>query len=159
MRAKRLAAIVAATVITAWAGTAIAQETEEDIPFDQLPPSVRKVAEEHVGKGEIRRVVKEVERGAISYEIEIVENGKEKDVVIDSNGELVEIGREMDVESLPKRVFDGLIELAGGGRILEVESTSRADTVTYEAVVVTPAGGLRKVKVGADGRRLAPPSP
>ena len=71
----------------------------------------------------------------------------------------MEIEREMDVESLPQRVFDGLMELAGGGRILEVESTSRADTVTYEAVVVTPMGRLRRVKVGADGTRLAPPSP
>ena len=71
----------------------------------------------------------------------------------------MEIAREMDVESLPRPVFDGLMGLAGGGRILEVESVSRADIVTYEAVVVTPAGRLSRVKVGADGTRLAPPSP
>ena len=156
MTSRSSLAVVTVTVITAWVGTAIAQEIEEEIPLDDLPPHVREVAEEHVGEGEIRGAVKEIERGEITYEIEIIENGREKDVVIDADGRLVEIEHELDVDSLPKLVFDGLMELAGGGRILEVESTSRADTVTYEAIVATPSGRLRKVKVGADGARLAP---
>ena len=154
MKVEKLAVIMAA--VAACSGAAIAQESEVEIPLEELPPVVREAADEHVGQGEIRSVVKEVEDGEVHFEIEILEDGRERDVLIDSRGEVVEIGQELDVESLPKLVFDRLVSLSEGGRILEVESTSRGDTVTYEAIVATPAGRLRRVKVGADGRRLAP---
>jgi hypothetical protein len=43
-----------------------------------------------------------------------------------------------------------------GGRILEAESTDRGGIVTYEAVVITATGMLSKVRVDAEGRKLAP---
>jgi hypothetical protein len=130
---------------------------EEKIAFEQLPPAVQSAARKHLGPSELKGAVKETDdQGAVAYEIETSENGKDKDIVLDSDGRLLEISRELDVSALPPPVLEGIRALASGGRILEAESTDRGGIVTYEAVVITPAGRLSKFRVDAEGRKLAP---
>ncbi len=148
-----------ALAVVALSMAPIPQEEEEEVDFESLPSAVRRAAQEHVRREDIRRVTKETENGGVvTYEIETLEKGRDKEVVLDSEGVLLEIARELDVSALPRPVLEGLRALASGGRVLEAESTDRGGTVTYEAVVLTPAGKLSKVRVDAEGRKLAPGS-
>jgi hypothetical protein len=144
-----------------WAGAvlaAVALHGEERVPFGALPAAVKRAAEQHKGHGVIQNVVKESEGDEVTYEVEILEDGKEKDIVLDLDGKVVEIATEMEVESLPAPVRDALAKLAGRGRVLELESKAREGSLTYEAMVLTTGGKLTRFRLGPDGERLPPGS-
>jgi uncharacterized membrane protein YkoI len=75
-----------------------------------------------------------VENGQTFYEAELLAGGRSKDVLIDSNGNIVEIEEEVEVTALPSAVRDALIARAGKARIDRVESiTKSGSVVAYEA--------------------------
>jgi hypothetical protein len=76
---------------------------------------------------------------------------------MDENGNIVEIEEEAALDSLPPAANEALIEAAGSGKIVKVESlTKNGRLVAYEAVVRT--GKKRhEIQVGPDGRKLAHP--
>jgi hypothetical protein len=149
--------VVAVAVALAAAPVVARADEEEEIAFEKLPPAVQSAARKHLGSADVRRASKETDAaGEVTYEIETRENGRDKDVVLDSEGALLEISRELEGSALPGPVLAGIRALLPGGRILEAESTDRGGIVTYEAVVITATGMLSKVRVDAEGRKLAP---
>ena len=73
------------------------------------------------------------------------------------NGNIVEIEEEVALESVPPAVKEALLEAAGSGKIVRVESLSKnGRLVAYEAVV--RAGNKQhEIQVGPDGKKLAHP--
>jgi hypothetical protein len=73
------------------AGACSAQEKR--IKRSDLPPAVEKTVAE-VSKGAtVRGFNEEKENGKVAYEVEMVVNGNSKDVQIDPNGMVTEVGR------------------------------------------------------------------
>jgi uncharacterized membrane protein YkoI len=77
--------------ITIIAGACSAQEKR--IKRSDLPAAVEKTVAE-VSKGAtVRGFNEEKENGKVAYEVEMVVNGNSKDVQIDPNGMVTEVGR------------------------------------------------------------------
>lgn len=133
----------------------MAPAAEKKIKKSDLPPAVRKAAEDQ-GKGAtIKGYSQEVENGKTLYEVELVINGHSKDVTMDAAGKVVEVEEEVALDSLPTAVRKGLADQAHGDRIGKVESLTKNDKlVAYEAQVVK-AGKRSEIQVGADGKPLA----
>ena len=66
------------------------------------------------------------------YEAETKVNGRDRDVVFDATGLLIEVSEEVPVTSLPAAIKTGLEQ---HGKIMKVESVTKGKTVTYEARV------------------------
>jgi len=102
----------------------------------------------------IRGFSQEKENGQTFYEVEIMVNGHSKDVLIDSNGGIVEVEEKVALDARPGSVKDGLQAKAGKGKLGKVESLTKHDKlVAYEAVVQTN-GKKAEVQVGPDGKPL-----
>ena len=142
----------AAIVIFLAASTAA---QEKKIQRTDLPPAVEKTVSEQSRGATIKGFSQEQENGQTFYEAEMTVNGHSKDVLVDTNGAVVEIEEQVALDSLPAAVQQGLQAKAGSGKILKVESLTKHDKlVAYEAKVQT-GGKKTEIQVGAEGKPLA----
>jgi hypothetical protein len=102
----------------------------------------------------IRGFSEEKVNGQTTYEAEMLVNGHTKDVQMDTNGAVMEVEEQVDLQAVPAEVKAGLQAKAGKGKITKVESiTKKKKLVAYEAQVVTD-GKKSEVQVGPDGKPL-----
>ena len=123
---------------------------ETAVKMKDLPPAVQKTVQDQTKGAQIKGLSREVEKGKTMYEVETMLNGKSRDLLIDATGALVSVEEPVAMDSIPAAAKAALEKLAGGGKIKSVESVTKGQTVTYEAVI---AKGLKKseVVVAADG--------
>jgi hypothetical protein len=144
-------AILLASVLL-FAGLAVAQEKK--IKRSDLPPAVEKTVAAQSAGATVRGFSKETEKGQTYYEAEMIVNGHTKDILIDTNGAIVEVEEEVAMDALPAEVKAGLQAKAGEGKLVKVESLTKQDKlVAYEAEV-TKGGKKSEVQVGPDGKPL-----
>jgi len=133
-------------------GRAFAQEKK--IKRSELPAAVEKTVVEQSKGATIRGFSEEKENGQTTYEAEMLVDGHTKDVQMDSNGAVMEIEEQVDLQTMSAEVKAGLEAKAGKGKITKVESITKKDKlVAYEAQVVTD-GKKSEVQVGPDGKPL-----
>ncbi|HEY3104792.1 MAG TPA: hypothetical protein VGJ69_14475 [Pyrinomonadaceae bacterium] len=110
----------------------VAQAQERKIKREQLPPAVeRTVARESEG-ATIKGFASEIEHGQKLYEASLIVDGHTKDILIDRNGNIVEVEEQVSLDSLPSAVQDALRKRAGSGNIVLVESlTKNGQLVAY----------------------------
>jgi uncharacterized membrane protein YkoI len=124
------------------------------ISLSELPPDVRKTAQEQSKGATVTRYNKETENGQIEYEVEMIVNGHSRDVAIAPNGAVKEVEEEVEMSALPAEAQEVLRRKAGKGTITKVESiTKRGSLVAYEAQIRT-AGKYEEIQVGPDGKLL-----
>jgi hypothetical protein len=123
---------------------------ETAVRMKDLPPAVQKTVTEQTKGARIKGMSKEVEKGKTMYEVETMVNGKSRDLLIDASGSLVSVEEPVAIDSIPAPAKAALEKLAAGGKIKGVESVTKGQTVTYEAIIVK---GVKKseVVVAADG--------
>jgi len=134
--------------------TSVAQEHEKKMSRSDLPAAVQKTVDAQSRGATVRGFSVERENGQTFYEAELMLNGHSKDVLIDANGAVVETEEQVDLDSLPAGVKNGLQSKAGSGKLVKVESITKHDRlVAYEAKVLTN-GKKSEVQVGPDGKPL-----
>jgi hypothetical protein len=144
--------IPALITVIGFAITATAQEKK--IQRSELPAEVEKTVVAQSEGATIRGFAKEKENGQLRYEVELMVNGHSKDVLMDSDGSILEVEEQVAIDSLPEEIRAGLQAKAGNGQLLKVESITKHDKlVAYEAQVRS-SGKRSEVQVGPDGKPL-----
>ncbi len=135
----------------------VAQAQERKITRAQLPPAVEKTVTKESEGATIKGFATEVEHGQKLYEASLVVNGLTKDVLMDRNGNIVEVEAQVTMDSLPAGVQEALKKSAGTGTITVIESlTKSGNLVAYEAQV--KHGKKRsEIQVGPNGEKLKRP--
>ena len=130
---------------------------EKKIKRAQLPSAVEKTVAAESEGATIKGFASEREHGQQFYEVSLIVNGHIKDILIDPNGNIVEVEEEVLLNSLPTTVQDALRKAAGTGTIVTVESlTKHGELVAYEAHV--KHGRKRsEIQVGPNGEKLRHP--
>ena len=137
-------------------GTAFAQNTERPIKMKDLPAAVQKTVREQSQGATVRGLAEEVKDGQTFYEVSLRVKGHLKDVLMDTNGNVVETEEQVALASLPPAATAEIVKQAGKGKILLVESITKNNAImAYEAHVKT-AGKISEIKVDPDGKPLAP---
>jgi uncharacterized membrane protein YkoI len=143
---------IAVASVLALSLAAFAQEKKID--RSDLPPAVEKTVEAQSQGATIKGFATEVEHGRKTYEVEMVVNGRTRDIQIEPDGTISEVEDEVAFDSLPVNVQTGLTKKAAGAKITKVESlTKNGKLVAYEAATLN---GAKKgeIQVGPDGKPL-----
>jgi hypothetical protein len=149
--------VVVAAMIIGCGTFSLAQAQEKKLKREQLPPAVEKTVAAESQGATIKGFATEVEKGKRLYEVELVVDGRSKDISMDKNGNIVEVEAEVTMDSLPADVQAGLKKSAGAGTIGKIESlTKGGKLVAYEAHV-TRGAKRSEIQVGPNGERLAHP--
>src|SRR5207302_10907040 len=86
----------------------VAEEHEKKINRSDLPPAVEKTVAAQTQGAIIRGFSEEKENGQTFYEAELMVNGHSKAVLMDANGGIMEVEEQVELDSLPTGVRDGL---------------------------------------------------
>lgn len=149
--------LLIASLVTGLTMLSIAQAQEKKIKREALPPAVKRTVAEQSRNATVRGFATEIEKGKKTYEAQLTVNGHTKDILMDGQGNILEIEEEVAMDSLPAAVKEGLMKRAGAGTIGKIESLTKKGTlVAYEAVVKTGAKH-HEIQVGPDGKKLAHP--
>lgn len=134
--------------------TATSLAADRKIGKSELPPEVRKTADQQSQGATVVSYSKERENGKLEYEVQMTANGHSKDVTIAPDGRVLEVEEQVAMSDLPASVQTGLKTKAGSGKITKIESlTKDGKVVAYEARVMT-AGKHSEIQVGPDGKPL-----
>ena len=134
--------------------TLLVSAQERKIKKADLPPAVAKTVASQSQGATVRSFSEETENGNTYYEVELRVNGHRKDILMDTDGGVVEVEEDVAIDSLPTSVQVRLQTMSGKGQILKVESlTKHGNLVAYEAQVLTN-GTKSEIKVDADGTPL-----
>jgi len=132
----------------------LASSQERKIKRSDLPPAVEKTVAAQSAGATVKGFSKENEKGQTYYEAEMLVNGHTKDILIDTNGAIVEVEEQVPMDALPAEVKAGLQAKAGDGKLVKVETITKKDKlVAYEAQV-TKGAKKSEVQVGPDGKPL-----
>ncbi|HKQ72149.1 MAG TPA: hypothetical protein VJ810_00380 [Blastocatellia bacterium] len=138
------------------AGASLAQEIERPARMKDLPQAVQATVREQSRGAVVLGLTVEVENGQTFYEASLRVRGRIRDVLIDANGNVVEVEEQVTLASLPPAAKSEIIRQAGKGRITMVESIMKNNAiVAYEAHVKT-AGKISEIKVDPSGKPLPP---
>jgi len=116
-----------------WVCSAFAQETK--VQFKDLPPAVQATAKAQSQGAMVKGYSKEIEKGKTEYEVQLLVDGKRRDVSIDSDGKVLESEEVVAFSSLPKKAQDAIKQEANGAKVEKVEMVKSDQTTVYEALV------------------------
>ncbi len=117
-------------------GLFAAAQGDEKIDVGDLPKAVTKAVKEKFPEAKIKGASKEVEDGKTFFEVELSVDGKSVDVVLEPDGDIEAIEKEIEVEDLPKAVIKAIAAKFSKAKIEKVEEiTGDDDKVVYELAI------------------------
>lgn len=148
---KYLIHIALAQMIFVLAPGMYAVAAEHNIPCNTLPAVVQQKSKPLVEGASIRACVRDSSNGKTSYELELLKNGRSRDLTFDSDGNLLEIEEQVDIASLPQPVAAAIQKAADGGHVGKVESLTHGGTLIGYETTVPHNGKRREVAFHPDG--------
>jgi len=143
--------VLTTTILVAIASVSIA---EQRITKSDVPAPVQKTADAQGAGATVVGYAKDVEKGNLEYEVQLMVAGHTKDLTIDPQGNLLEVEEEVQPDALPASVLGSLRAQVGKGRITKIESLMKhGKIVAYEAQVAT-GKTQSEIQVGPDGQKL-----
>jgi uncharacterized membrane protein YkoI len=151
MIAKRILSVVFISGLSFVA--AGAEDKEEKVFLDKLPPAVAKALKAQAGKDEITNVSKEKDEGKTVYEATFKRSGHVHDVTVDENGKLLSDEEELPAADAPKKIRQAIDREFPGAKIEKFERIKEDGKTNYEALL---SGGKKReeIKFSDDGKVL-----
>lgn len=134
------------------------QEMEADVPTSDLPANVREAASKRLPGATITGAEKELKSVGACWEVKLREMDRNWEVVVDSQGKIVETEQELRREEAPAEVLSAADRAIPGGTFVSVESietmTAPGKTETCYHVKKTRDGASYKITLAPDGKVL-----
>ncbi len=131
MRNSRWIALATLALLVAGSDPAKA-DGDEKVKFADLPEVVRKTIKAKYPEAKIGGASKETEDGETTYEVELTIDGQAIDIVLDSDGDIEGVEREIPAEDLPRAVLVAAKTKFPDAKIGKVEEITADDVVVYE---------------------------
>ena len=151
MTSRRLPIVLTSSVVAIFA-IGIANCQERKIKFSDLPPAVQDTAKAESKGATVRGYSKEIEKGKTEYEVQLLVNGKSRDVSIDPSGKVIETESQVDLASVPDKAKDAIQKEAGGAKVEKVEEVKSGQATVYEAVI-HKGGKKHEIRVLENGEK------
>jgi hypothetical protein len=146
--------IALAQTIFLFAPGMYALAAEHNVPCNTLPRAVQQKSKSIVEGATIHACIRDSSNGKTSYELELLKNGRSRDLTFDSDGNLLEIEEQVDIASLPQPVAAAIQKAAAGGHVGKVESLTRGGTLIGYEATVTHNSKRREVAFHPDGSAM-----
>lgn len=119
-----------------------AEEKEETVSWSQVPAAARQTIKAHAPETAIKKIEKDTEAGKVSYEFQIIQDGKKSEITVAADGKLLTVEDEVALADVPAAVRQTIQAQATGGKLGTLEKVTEDGETTFEA------------KVEKDGKKL-----
>jgi hypothetical protein len=133
-----------------------AHASERVVPCSTLPSAVQQKGNSLLDGATIHACQKDVTKGVITYEMELIKDGRSRDITFDPSGNIVESEDQIDLDALPAPVKAAILKAAAGTHPGKIESLTRnGQIISYETTVVK-AGKHKEIAFHPDGSSMQP---
>jgi Putative beta-lactamase-inhibitor-like, PepSY-like len=131
----------------------IANCQETRIQFKDLPPAVQETAKKECQGAKVKGYTRKIAKGKTEYEVELLEDGKSRDVTIDPEGKVLETEQEVAFDSIPERAQDAIKQQAGGAKVETVEEVKSPGSRTFYEAHIRKGTRKHEIKVFQNGEK------
>jgi uncharacterized membrane protein YkoI len=128
-----------------------AQQAKLKRELSHLPVPVRKTVRAHLGTAKLESIEKNTDDGEVTYDVEMVRDGKERGFTVADNGKLVD--EEVFLAELPPVVQRAIQKQAGAATINEIDKSNDNGETSYD-VEITAGVNTRGFTVNASGQLM-----
>jgi uncharacterized membrane protein YkoI len=147
----RVAAILAVIVIA----FSQAHASEEVMNKHQLPKAVLEAFEKAYPQANEVEFEKEMIEGKVFYEVEFKENGREYEILYDSEGTILQVEETLDVKALPEPIVHAISKAYPKAIIEDAEKITKTDgTVIVYEIEINAEGKKLELELDATGKIL-----
>jgi len=114
----------------------------------RLPAPVKKTIRVQLGDGQLRGVEKNDENGDVTYDVEMVRQGRTRSFTVESDGDLLD--SEVFLEELPAPIQQAIKAKVGNSTLGEINKTAGEET-DYDVEMIG-GGRTRKFTLDASGK-------
>jgi uncharacterized membrane protein YkoI len=129
----------------------VASAAETKWKLEDLPPAAQATIRNELKGGEIKSIGKETEHGVAQFEVETIWNGKHRDFNVATDGKLLVVEEEAQLDSIPAAAKAAILKKVADGKLGRVELFMRSGETMYEAAYTSKTGKRHEVLVKADG--------
>ena len=128
---------------------------EERVTLDKLPAAVKATVLKETTGGKITEIDREQEHGVVSYKVEWIRDGVEREVTVTEDGAVLELEETVKIAQVPAAVRKVIAQRFGPGAKVEIEKKL---VVLYEVegkvngrereLVILPTGRVQECEHG-----------
>jgi uncharacterized membrane protein YkoI len=151
---KSTALIVLATISMA---DSVRADEEEAVPLEKLPTAVLEAVKKMFPQAEMVNASMEKEDDEVEYEVSLKEKGKQIDVMVEADGEIEELEKEIGLQDLPKAVTEPLEKMhakstwKSAEAVFEIED-GKEELEFYEVQLKSADGKEMEIKIKPSGK-------
>ncbi len=106
---------------------------EMQVFFGETPRPVQQAIRKQVAEGKIDEITKNIEEGEVSYDVEMIKDGKTRSFTLDDAGDLKEM--QVFLNELPDPVRAALQQEVGTGKCGEINKVDEDGNVLFETEI------------------------
>jgi uncharacterized membrane protein YkoI len=118
-------------------------------PLAHLPPPVQKGIRAQLGDGRVRSVERDDENGDVTYDVEIIRQGKTRSFTVGADGELID--SEVFIEELPPAIQQAIKTKVGSATLGEIDKSAGDGEADYDVEMIG-GGKTRNFTIDANGK-------
>ena len=132
-----------------------ASASEKEVNKHQVPKAVLEAFEKAYPNAKEVEFEKEMIEGKAVYEVEYTENGREYEILYDSDGMILQMEETLDVKALPESIVQAISKAYPKATIEDAEKVMKPDgTVTIYEVEIKTEGKKLELELDINGKIL-----
>lgn len=132
-----------------------ANASEEDVSKHQVPKAILEAFEKAYPNAQEVEFEKKIVAGKAVYEVEYTENGREYEILYDSDGVILQMEETLDVKALPEPIVQAISKAYPKATIEDAEKVMKPDgTVIIYEVEIKAEGKKLELELDANGKIL-----
>ena len=133
-----------------------AHASERVVPCSTLPAAAQQKGNSLLDGATIHACQKDLTAGVLTYEMELLKDGRSRDITFDPSGNVVEIEAQVDLADLPAPVKAAILKATAGTRPGKIESLTRGGQIISYETTVAKAGKHQEIAFHPDGSPMPP---
>lgn len=117
--------------------------------LERQPVAVQKTIRAQLGNGRLRSVDAEEEDGEVTYDVEMVRDGRTRSISVAADGRLLDA--EVFLEELPAVVREAIKKKAGTSTLGEIDKSVSDDGASYDVEIIG-GGKTRTLTIDQEGK-------
>jgi uncharacterized membrane protein YkoI len=126
----------------------------KEVKLEDVPPEAQAAIEAYTSGEGIEKITHEKEEGKHYYKVEYKNDGREFELEVDKDGEVLEAEEIVTMENLPPAVQETVKTASAGAEIKELALLETEEGKTFYEVEFEKDGKEHKVKIAEDGTVL-----
>ena len=133
----------------------LANASAKEVSKHEVPKAVLEAFEKAYPNAKEVEFEKEIFEGKAAYEVEYKENGREYEILYNSDGVILQIEETLDVKALPEPIIQAISKAYPKATIEDAERVIKSDgTITVYEIEIKTEGKKLELELDSNGKIL-----